>query len=328
MGYVLMRDFSWDESLGWDCSVVLMACISFICCILAAIAIYQHDRQLFAWALLPIFCSIPAAAGADSGLAYMSAPLFCLIPFICLTFYKKAQSFGRSEYYVACGFTLFMIVFAYMYMRSSLQTPAIISFFAVYAAIFWLGGRNDTVSSDTPKSEPAETATTNQIMIFWGVFVFLLTLSVCVYAKFLQQGDERPIAECRYAFSQPQLKGIRSNKQTVEWCNSVIADYNAYKKDGKTIVFYGYMSNMFSYLTHDGKIKGVDFTFKPNERNMHAFTEAVATRPIVFFIPLIPGSRPLYSINSYDIMYEYLLVRDYKCIDRNDYLIFLPNTVR
>lgn len=290
--YVLRRNINFGGHLSWDLSVMLIAMTLYVCCLMSALAVYHHERKSFVWFLLPIFCSLPAAAGADSGLAYMAAPLFSLLPFLLLGTAQSYRSFSETDSMLAVAFTGAMIVFVYLYMRSSLQPIAVVLFVLAYITLWAAGFRG--------KSHIAvyqETTSANRRWL--AVSLYILILLFALSGKYMQYGDERPIAECRYAFNHPQLAGIRSAKQTTEWCETVMNDYRHLKEQGYEVVFYGYMSNLFAYLAGEGKIQGVDFTFKTNARNTEAFLSAIVSRSVVMFCPLIQGSRSLCHIDSY-----------------------------
>ena len=162
------------------------------------------------------------------------------------------------------------------------------------------------------------------VSLHWICTIVLVILAWWVIqARFVMSGEDAPLLQSTYAFNESKLRGLHSNKVSVDWVSDVMGKYRGYKDKGASVLFYGYASNIFTYLSDDGKIKNVDFSFRENARNIKAFRIGMETHPeVVFLCAYNPGARVLYTLDSYPQIHSYLMDHGYMCDNNKYYAIY------
>ena len=140
-----------------------------------------------------------------------------------------------------------------------------------------------------------------------------------------QDWGDHPLYTYVYPVDESKLAGIHTTYEQKIWIEDVMHEYRKLD-DQQNVVFYGMVANIFPYLANIQSIQGIDFSWNENERNLRAFTMAMETNPVVFLCPYNPG-RPMYSIDDYPKIHEYLLGKGYTQTIHEHYAIYYPTNV-
>ena len=304
--------FSWFPSC-----VFMMLCIS-VC----VFAVIRGDKKLFGWGLLPIGLGLGCCAGSTTGLTLFWGPICAMSPFILIKMDYILKSTNKNELIWAIIAFLGIAVCSFLYCREDTMIFGVIGVILLIMVVYFLS-KKMTFNIDKLVFNP------NNAHI--PLKTTLATIIVCssillVTSCWLDRG-KRPLYTYVYPINEPKLKGIHTTQEQRIWIENVMREYRQLDDSKKNIVFYGFVSGIFPYLANIQSIKGVDFSWHENERNLHAFIKATETNPVVFLCPSNPGCST-YNLNSYPKINEYLLNKGYTKELREHYAIFYPTNTK
>ena len=293
-----------------------------LCISVCVFAVIRGDKKLFGWGLLPIGLGLGCCAGSTTGLTLFWGPICAMSPFILIKMDYILKSTNKNELIWAIIAFLGIAVCSFLYCREDTMIFGVIGVILLIMVVYFLS-KKMTFNIDKLVFNP------NNAHI--PLKTTLATIIVCssillVTSCWLDRG-KRPLYTYVYPINEPKLKGIHTTQEQRIWIENVMREYRQLDDSKKNIVFYGFVSGIFPYLANIQSIKGVDFSWHENERNLHAFIKATETNPVVFLCPSNPGCST-YNLNSYPKINEYLLNKGYTKELREHYAIFYPTNTK
>jgi len=120
--------------------------------------------------------------------------------------------------------------------------------------------------------------------------------------------------------TENKLIGIHTTPIRAKYINQVMSDFNHFKATNK-IVFFGWQSHLFYYLTKEMPLYKQSFAMSPNDDNDVQFLKRnLKSRPIIFYVTNYPEDKNLFLEMSK--LEKMLLTFGYKSIQRDCYKIF------
>ena len=281
------------------CTIVVF--LNILQCMLAWV---RGDMTAFAYGLLPIAMGLTCVAGSDTGLTLLSAPMFVFLPFTLMQLSQSIQAANKNDMAWVIIALIGFALFCFLYCRTDTQLISIVYLPLLLITIFLLRKRPihflDTIAF-------ASALTTLRTALLIGLTT---GIGLIVFARFYwHAGEQRTICQTVYAFSYPQLKGVRAGQDQVEWVETVMAEYEQCEQS-KNVLFYGMPAAIFTYLSGVDAITELDFSCEENEHNLSLLVKALETLPTIFLCPASPG-RPMYLLNDYPKIDSLLIQRGY-----------------
>lgn len=295
----------------------MMLCI--VICVFAAI---RRDKQLFGWGLLPIGLGLCCCAGSDTGLTLFWGPICATAPFILIKIDKILKTTSKNELIWVMISFLGIAVCSFLYCRVDTMLLGVVGLILLLIFVYFISYKV-TFSADKLVFDPsyAWIPINSTLATIILCSAFLLVFS---HIRWQDWGDH-PLYTYVYPVDEPKLAGIHTTYEQKIWIEDVMHEYRKLD-DQQNVVFYGMVANIFPYLANIQSIQGIDFSWNENERNLQAFTMAMKTYPVVFLCPYNPG-RPMYSIDDYPKIHEYLLGKGYTQTIHEHYAIYYPTNV-
>lgn len=302
--------FSWFAS-----SIYMMLCI--IVCVFAVI---RGDKKLFGWGLLPIGLGLGCCAGSTTGLTLFWAPICAMAPFILIKMDYVLKSTNKNELIWVIIAFLGIAVCSFLYCREDTMILGVIGLVLLITIVYFLS-KKITFNIDKLVFNPDNA----RIPLKTILATIIVCSSILFVASCWLDRGQRPLHTYVYPINEPKLKGIHTTPEQRIWIEDVMHEYRQLNNP-QNIVFYGFVSDIFPYLADIPSIKGVDFSWHENERNLQAFIKATETNPIVFLCPSNPRCST-YNLNSYPTINEYLLSKGYTKEQHEYYAIYYPQKV-
>lgn len=303
---------------GWRMTMMLNTILLICTFIQCAVGLVRHNWSIVGWGIMPMAFSVCAAAGADAGLMFITPAWIACLPLIAIQLHQNLKQITTQEVALLIYALLGLCFCAVLYVRHDTMILGIIALVLLLGTLWFAYLLPEKWLYKLPFDNTIGQCAIKRCM---GVG-FVLLFCMILISKVTHSSDDQPLPHLTAKFSQPQLYGIHSNPTTVDWVNAVMAEYDKVK--GQPVIFYGYLSAVFPYLTGEGWIDGMDFTYRENARNLKVFYKAMEQRPIVFLCPINPGARAFYTLDDYPIICTYLLEHGYRCEQHGCYNIYIP----
>lgn len=306
---------SWFFS--WFASCIFMM----LCIIVCVFAVIRGDKKLFGWGLLPIGLGLGCCAGSTTGLTLFWAPICAMAPFILIKMDYILKSTNKNELIWAIISFLGIAVCSFLYCREDTMILGVIGLVLLITIVYFLS-KKITFNIDKLVFNPDNA----HIPLKTALATIIVCSSILFVASCWLDRGQRPLHTYVYPINEPKLKGIHTPQEQRIWIEDVMHEYRQLHDTQKNIIFYGFVSDLFPYLADIPSIKGVDFSWHENERNLQAFMNATGTNPIVFLCPSNPAGST-YNLNSYPKINEYLLSKGYTKELHEHYAIYYPQNV-
>lgn len=302
----------------WFASCLFMM----LCIVICVFAVIRRDKQLFGWGLLPIGLGLCCCAGSDTGLTLFWGPICATAPFILIKIDRVLKTTNKNELIWVMISFLGIAVCSFLYCRVDTMFLGVVGLILLLIFVYFISNKV-TLSADKLVFDPsyAWIPINSTLATIILCSAFLLVFS---HIRWQDWGDH-PLYTYVYPVDEPKLAGIHTTYEQKIWIEDVMHEYRKLD-DQQNVVFYGMVANIFPYLANIQSIQGIDFSWHENERNLQAFTMAMVTNPVVFLCPYNPG-RPMYSIDDYPKIHEYLLGKGYTQTIHEHYAIYYPTNI-
>ena len=302
-----------------------VSCLFMMLCIIVCVfAVIRRDKQLLGWGLLPIGLGLCCCAGSDTGLTLFWGPICAMSPFILLKMDDILKTTNKNELIWAMISFLGIAVCSFLYCRVDTMILGVAGLILLLIVVYFVSNKV-TFSVDKLVFDPIYACipinSTLTTIILCSAFLLVFS-----HIRWQDWGDH-PLYTYIYPVDEPKLAGIHTTYEQKIWIEDVMSEYRQLD-DPQNVVFYGIVANIFPYLANLHAMPGMDFQCKENERNMNAFINATESYPAVFLCPYNPG-RPMYNLDDYPKINEYLLKRGYTKTLHEHYAIYYPaNTIK
>ena len=300
-----------------------VSCLFMMLCIIVCVfAVIRKDKQLFGWGLLPIALGLCCCAGSDTGLTLFWGPICAMSPFVLIKMDSVLRTTNKNELIWAMISFVGIAVCSFLYCRVDTMILGVVGLILLLTVVYFVGNKV-TFSVDKLVFNPSyawiPVHSTLATIILCSAFLLVFS-----HIRWQDWGDH-PLYTYVYPIDEPKLAGIHTTYEQKIWIEDVMHEYRKLENQ-QNVVFYGLVANIFPYLANIQSIQGMDFKCLENERNMNAFIKATESYPVVFLCPYNPG-RPMYSIDDYPQINEYLLGKGYIQTIHEHYAIYKPTNV-
>lgn len=287
------------------------------------IGLLRHNWKLVGYGIVPLCISLCSPAGSDSGLCLLGGTLFAFIPWFVYVYKEMLKPLTRKELVFLILSLIGLSVCAFVYVREGMMILGI-GLIACLLIALWC-----VPYIKWQKLNFAGEIDANGYNCSVLSYVSLALVAVCftLYAKNQKSFEWVSPKEftCQHRFEQ--IKYVWTNPRSCQYVEEVMSHYNSLKEQGKSVVFFGHYSYVFSYLTHQGAIPGVEFTQTDISRNVCALERFIENNDVVVILSPFDPARQIITIDEYPNTRLMLEQHGYTCEGKeNKYAIFLPNT--
>lgn len=298
-------------------AIILISIFSMV-----VIGVLRHNWKLIGFAIIPLGISLCSPAGSDSGLCLLGSTLFAFIPWTAFSYIQMIKSINRKEMVYLVFSLVALSVCAFVYVREGMMMYGIVLLVCILIALWWV----PNIKWEKLKFEGKVNMSGNTCFAISYILLALVAVCFTLYAKNQNSFEWVSPKEftCQHKFEQ--LKYIWTNPRSCQHVENVMNDYRTLATQGKTIVFFGHYSYVFSYLTHQREVPGTEFTQTDIPRNINALENYIRDKDIIVFLsPYNPASQVI-TVDEYPNTKLMLEQHGYSCEDKdNKYAIFYPS---
>lgn len=290
------------------CIVIIITCI---------VAVRKHDLRLLGWGLMPMMFSLCSAAGSDTGLCLLGGQLYALSPFVYSVMIKSLREYIKYEAWTVALSLCILSICAFLYCRVNTMLLGVVLLFAWFIVLWFFPlGKIETLN------KYCTSINVNNATIYGFIPLLVMCMILSVYQKINGPTmHDKAICDLTSEYELSELKYIWSCPENVQYVNEVMTDYDDLANRGRLLLFYGNQSEIFSYLSETGMIKGVDFAMDDSKTNVAAVINAVADSTTLFLVPANPVKKD-YTIEGYSRLDSCMLSMGYRREDKGLYAIY------
>lgn len=318
LGYVFTH-VKLIEDIHYFLLIYFYSNICILIFVLGVAALLKHDIKGFGLSIGALLFSVCGAAGSDMSLFLMGGPLLALVPWLTLRIREESLTNDNNAKVKIVISLLLLSASAILYVRKGML-PIGLALLAITLISAWIFANKNI-------KLPFLSDHSNGSAVRYGLYATLLAGGIfSAYAlRNVTFGDLSP-KELKCTYEEPTLKWIRTNSLSHDFLEDVMANYRVDTTNNK-VVFFGANSAVFSYITHTGMIRGVDFTQDPSPRNLAIVEEALAENPTLYLCPENPARSVWYSLEAYAPLDSIMTAHNYTCKAKGLYSIYYPSTL-
>lgn len=283
----------------------------------------RHDKELIGFGIVPLCISMCAPAGSDSGLCLLGGVLFAFIPWYVSVYKQMMSTITKKELAIWILSLVGLSACAFVYVREGMLLVGVALLICMCIALWFISYLkwdiswfNEEINCNGHKG------------IVWSyLLVAIMAICFVLYAKNQKSFEWVSPKEFTFQHKYEQMKYIWTNPRSCQYVEDVMNEYYQIAETGKSVAFFGHYSYVFSYLTHQGAIPGVEFTQTDIPRNIDALEQYVADKDIVVILSPYDPARQIITVDEYPNTRLMLEQHGYNCeVKENKFAIFLPNT--
>jgi hypothetical protein len=285
--------------------------------VLITFALVRKKIKEFGLYLVLLLISATGASGSDTGLYYMGAPMIILLPYLLCMLYRYIRDISPSEVYSVIIGLIMLSISAFVYCREGMQIYGALSLLIALCTIFCI---------NSYLKLPLDLYKTSTYPI--GKISSVIPLCICIvlgiYAEYNTPFHDKGINQLNAYNRHKYLSTLKTSEDKSYFINEILDIYNKHKALNN-VVFFGKASPIFSYLTEEGMIEGVDFA--QNDTKYHTKlieNRIIKNRPTIFLIPSDPTFYTEDIKKEFPILINIINNYNYGQIIEDTYAIFFP----
>ena len=311
-------------AVNYESIVFYYAIIFILVYSMLVIGLIRHDRKIIGDSIIPIGVSLCSPAGSDSGLCWLGMTLFAFIPWIVIRNKQLFKSVTEKEIAYIIVSLIGLSACSFLYVRDGLMIVGICLLISIMVAL-WFVPRINLCSRYLIGRGISPYGIT--CCAYSYIIVAVVAICVTIYAKSNQSIEWVSPKQLTSQHKAEQLKYIYTTPTSCQYVEEVMNDYEDLARQGANVIFFGYTSYVFGYLSHQGAVPGVEFTQTDISQNIDALERYINKHNAV--VMLCPSNHTVnkLSVKDYPCTINMLESHGYVGEYKEGYAIFYPSNI-